>query len=244
MGNERQRWSPAHLPHDVTNSTTITGRKQYGIATSQEDPRRHPEQKQLQGLYEAIPERAALVKNSGSTMTIKYPGQNDTVQQKWEVACFGTPAQPKIPLIKFAARKTVINHHGKIQRHMNTHQKDQCTSNARRREDNQKKDERFTHESQPSQSPKGKPHEGSPKKEIYSITKERTHRDKKPTENNTARLPSRKRRPRRCSTVTKNTRRQQGFRLYAPGGLRRTWSRYGQKTKKKQSSNQEAQKVG
>ena len=82
--------------------------------------------KQLQGLYEAIPEGAALVKTSGSTMTIKYPGQDDTVLHKSEVARFGTPAQPQIPLIQFAARKTVINHHGKIQRQMNVHQKDQC----------------------------------------------------------------------------------------------------------------------
>ena len=82
--------------------------------------------KQLQGLYEAIPEGAALVKTSGSTMTIKYPGQDDTVLHKSEVARFGTPAQPKSPLIQFAARKTVINHHGKIQRQMNVHQKDQC----------------------------------------------------------------------------------------------------------------------
>ena len=82
--------------------------------------------KQLQGLYEAIPEGAALVKTSGSTMVIRYPGQDDTVLHKSEVARFGTPAQPKIPLIQFAARKTVINHHGKIQRQMNVHQKDQC----------------------------------------------------------------------------------------------------------------------
>ena len=81
--------------------------------------------KQLQGLYEAIPEGAALVKTSGSTMTIKYPGQHNTVLHKLEVARFGTPAQPKIPLIQFAAKKTVINLHGKIQRHMNLHQKDQ-----------------------------------------------------------------------------------------------------------------------
>ena len=35
--------------------------------------------KQLQGLYEDIPEGAALVKTSGFTMIIKYPGQDDTV---------------------------------------------------------------------------------------------------------------------------------------------------------------------
>ena len=81
--------------------------------------------KQLQGLYEAIPEGAALVKTSGSTLTIKYPGQDDTVLHKSEVARFGTPAQPQIPLIQFAARKTVINHHEKLQRTMNIHQKEQ-----------------------------------------------------------------------------------------------------------------------
>ena len=83
--------------------------------------------KQLQGLYEAIPEGAALMKTSGSTMTIKYPGQDDTVLHKSEVARFGTPSQPRIPLIQFAARKTVINHHGKIQRHMNAHHKEQSS---------------------------------------------------------------------------------------------------------------------
>ena len=82
--------------------------------------------KQLQGLYEAIPENAALVKMTGSTMTIKCPGQDDTVLQKSEVARFGTSSQPKIPLIQFAARKTVINHHSKIQRHMNVNKRDQC----------------------------------------------------------------------------------------------------------------------
>ena len=81
--------------------------------------------KQLQGLYEAIPEEAALIKTSGSTMTIKYPGQDDTVLHKSEVARFGTPSQPRIPLIQFAARKTVVDHHGKIQRHMNAHNKEQ-----------------------------------------------------------------------------------------------------------------------
>ena len=80
---------------------------------------------QLRGLYEAIPEGAALIKTSDSTMTIKYPGQDDTVLHKSELARFGTPSQPRIPLIQFAARKTVINHHGKIQRHMNAHHKEQ-----------------------------------------------------------------------------------------------------------------------
>ena len=62
--------------------------------------------KQLQGLYEAMPEGAALVKTSGSTLSIKYPGQDDTVLHKSEVARFGTPAQPQIPLIQFATRIT------------------------------------------------------------------------------------------------------------------------------------------
>ena len=82
--------------------------------------------KQLQGLYETISEGAALVKTSGSTMTIKYPGQDDTVLDKSEVARFGTSSQPKIPLTQSTTRKTVINHRGKIQWHMNVHQRDQC----------------------------------------------------------------------------------------------------------------------
>ena len=83
--------------------------------------------KQLQGLYKAIPEGAALVKTSNSTSTIKYRGQDDTVLHKLNVARLGTPAQPRIPLIQFAARKTVINHHKKLQRTMNVHQREQMT---------------------------------------------------------------------------------------------------------------------
>ena len=47
--------------------------------------------KQLQGLYEAIPEGAALVKTTDSTVTIKVPGQQDTVLNKSDIAKFGTP---------------------------------------------------------------------------------------------------------------------------------------------------------
>ena len=64
--------------------------------------------KKLQGLYEAMPEGAALVKTSGSTLTIQHPGQDDTVLHKSEVAKFGTPAQPRIPLVLFAAQKTSL----------------------------------------------------------------------------------------------------------------------------------------
>ena len=83
--------------------------------------------KKLQGLYEATPEAAALVKTSNSNLTIKYPGQDDTVLHKSDDARFGTPAQPRIPLIQFAARKTVINHHEKLQWTMKVHQRDQMT---------------------------------------------------------------------------------------------------------------------
>ena len=58
-------------------------------------------------------------------MIMKYPGQDDTILHNSEVACFGTWTEPKTPLIQFAAKKTVINHHGKTQRHMNFQQKDQ-----------------------------------------------------------------------------------------------------------------------
>ena len=60
---------------------------------------------------------------------------------------------------------------------------------AQRRKDNQKRDERFTHQSKPSQSPRGKPHKDSSKKEINPIAKEGKHWCKKPKENYTARLP-------------------------------------------------------
>ena len=83
--------------------------------------------KQFQGLYEAIPGGAVLVKTCGSTLTVKYPGQDDTVLHKSEVARFGTPAQPRITLIQFAARKTVVNHHEKLQRTMNVQQREQMT---------------------------------------------------------------------------------------------------------------------
>ena len=65
--------------------------------------------KQLQGIYEAIPEGAALVKTTGSTLTIKVPGQQDTVLNKSGVAKFGTADQKRTPLSIFAARKTVSN---------------------------------------------------------------------------------------------------------------------------------------
>ena len=70
--------------------------------------------KQLQGLYEAIPEGAALVKTTDSTVTIKVPGQQGTVLNKFDVAKFGTSEQRHIPVINFAARKTVRNHHAKF----------------------------------------------------------------------------------------------------------------------------------
>ena len=98
-----------------------------GLSACEKDAGLTRSKKQLQGLYKATPEGAVLIKISGSTMTIEYPGQDDTVLQKSEAARFGTPAQPKILLKKFAAMKTVVNHHGKWQRAMNVHQKDQLS---------------------------------------------------------------------------------------------------------------------
>ena len=80
--------------------------------------------KQLQGLYEAIPEGAALVKTTDSTVTIKVPGQQDTVLNKSDVTKFGTPEQRDIPLINFAARKTVRNHHAKFIQSMESNAQD------------------------------------------------------------------------------------------------------------------------
>ena len=80
--------------------------------------------KQLQGLYEAIPEGAALVKTTDSTVTIKVPGQQDTVLNKSDVAKFGTPEQRHIPLIDFAARKTVRNHHAMFISSIESHAQD------------------------------------------------------------------------------------------------------------------------
>ena len=45
--------------------------------------------KQLQGIYEAIPE-GAEVKTTDTTLTIKVPGQLDNVLNKSDVARFGT----------------------------------------------------------------------------------------------------------------------------------------------------------
>ena len=50
--------------------------------------------KQLKGLYEAKPEGAALVKTSNSTLTIKYPEQDDNVLHKSDVANRTTLVQP------------------------------------------------------------------------------------------------------------------------------------------------------
>ena len=80
--------------------------------------------KQLQGPYEAIPEGAALVKTADSTVTIKVLGQQDTVLNKSDVAKFGTPEQRHIPLINFAARKTVRNHHAKFISSIESHAQD------------------------------------------------------------------------------------------------------------------------
>ena len=81
--------------------------------------------KQLQGIYEVIPEGAALVKTTDTTLTIKVPGQQDTVLNKSDVARLGTADQRKIPLINFAARKTVCNPHKKLIDNMEQHAKEQ-----------------------------------------------------------------------------------------------------------------------
>ena len=47
--------------------------------------------KNLQGLYEAVPEGTVLVKTTDATLTLKMPGQKDTVLHKSDVAKFGTP---------------------------------------------------------------------------------------------------------------------------------------------------------
>ena len=53
------------------------------------------------------------------------PGQKDTVLNKSDVAKFGTRDQSNIPLINFAARKTVKNHHKKSEELMRSHGKAQ-----------------------------------------------------------------------------------------------------------------------
>ena len=80
--------------------------------------------KQLQGLYEAIPEGAALVKSTNNTITVKVPGHQDTVLNTSDIAKFGTPDQRKIPLINFASRKTVRNHHVKLIQSLESHAQD------------------------------------------------------------------------------------------------------------------------
>ena len=77
--------------------------------------------KKLPGFYAAIPEGAAPVKTTDSTVTIKVPGQKDTVLNKSDIAKLGTPEQRHIPLINFAARKTVRNQHAKFIRSMESH---------------------------------------------------------------------------------------------------------------------------
>ena len=55
---------------------------------------------------------------------MKVPGQRDTVLNKSDIAKFGPPEQRKIPLINFAARKTVRNHHVKLIQSMESHARD------------------------------------------------------------------------------------------------------------------------
>ena len=105
--------------------------------------------KQLQGIYEAIPEGAALVKTTDTTLTIKVPGQQDTVlNKKSDVARFGTADQRKIPLINFAARKTVCNPHKKLIDNMEQHAKEQrqkilAQRNIRKRDTQATKADRY-----------------------------------------------------------------------------------------------------
>ena len=63
-------------------------------------------------------------KHNNNTITVKVPGQQDTVLNKSDIAKFGTPEQRKIPLINFAARKTVRNHHVKLIQNMESHAQD------------------------------------------------------------------------------------------------------------------------
>ena len=79
----------------------------------------------LQGLYEAVPGGTVLVKTTDATLTLKMLGQKDTVLHKSDVAKFGTPEQRNIPLINFSARKTVRNHHKKLEELMRSHGKAQ-----------------------------------------------------------------------------------------------------------------------
>ena len=81
--------------------------------------------KHLQGLYDAVPEGTVLVKTTDATLTLKVPGQKETVLNKADVAKFGTTEQRNIPLINFVARKTVSNHHSKLAQQMEAHGKQQ-----------------------------------------------------------------------------------------------------------------------
>ena len=82
--------------------------------------------KNLQGLYEAVPEGTVLVKTTEATLTLKMPGQKDTILNKSDVAKFGTLEQRNIHLINFAARKTVRrSHHKEFEELMRSHGKAQ-----------------------------------------------------------------------------------------------------------------------
>ena len=78
--------------------------------------------KQLQGLYEAIPVGAALVKTADSTVTIKVPGQQDT---SINLMSQNSARQSNATfVINFAARKTVRNHHAMLIQSMESHAQD------------------------------------------------------------------------------------------------------------------------
>ena len=68
-----------------------------------------------------------------------------------EVARFGTQAQPRIPLIQLAARKTVNDQHEKLQRTMLQRQPNGTSYKIKRRTHHSKKAARLNHQPQPVQ---------------------------------------------------------------------------------------------
>ena len=102
-------------------------------------------------------------------MTIRCPGQDNTVLHKSEGARFETLARPRIPLFQFAARKTVISHHNKLISH-------QSDETALKRADGKAKgqalmNEGFPYKSEPSKFDKTRSDKSSHQSEIHLIIK-------------------------------------------------------------------------
>ena len=81
--------------------------------------------KQLKGIYEAIPEGAALVKNRLNPHHQSARATRHSLEQVGRSEIRESGPRRKIPLINFAARKSVCNPHKKLIENIQQHAKEQ-----------------------------------------------------------------------------------------------------------------------